>query len=279
MLNHHDYFDRRVIAAVRELYALQTKRFTIRPLETPYQKGWRRFYQLAEHARDRKDRAILDAILEVIGSTVVHHSRDFRRRGRRSRKLCEIEQPLRAISVNEWLYKRYPDSWLRYFNYELRLESNLHWQPYRVFAQPSLYVLRIRRHWIDQVRDIDPDIESRLDELQRWLETKGGWRRYHQLKGRRHHYWYPGDSPNQRELAKIHRQEIAAALIFPEADPAASARCARTSFRRFLFPNPKLRQRSIRLLTGRAGRKSLRVHPFDTKTNTASVPPLQFSFP
>lgn len=185
MLNHHDYSDRRVIAAVREFLSLHDRRFTIRLLEKPYQKGWERFYRLTRDARERNDRTTLEAILEVIGSKVLHHRPDFRRRGRRSRKICEIEQPLRAISVNEWLYKKYPDPWLRYFNYELRLEPNRHWQPYRVFAQPSLFELKVGRHWIVRVREIDPEIESRLGELDRWLELRGAWNRYHHLRGRR----------------------------------------------------------------------------------------------
>ncbi len=278
MQNQHDHFDRQVIAAVREIRALYEKRFTIRPLEIPYQKGWERFYRLTERASDREDRATLEEILKVIGSTTFHHSRVFRRRERRSRKVCEIEQPLKAISVNAWGWKRYPDSWLRYFSYELRLESNNHHQPYRVFAQPSLFELKIGRHWISHIREIDPDIESRIAEQERWLELQGGWHHYHHLRGRRNSWRELRGSEKQRSLDKAHRSEIAnAKLIFPEIGPAASARCAPASFRKFPLTNPKLRQRSIRLVPGRAGRKSLRVHPLSHENKHRCRQPALFS--
>jgi hypothetical protein len=201
---------------------------------------------------------------------VVHHSRNFQRRRGRARKLCEIEQPLRPIPLHEWQRKNYPEGWRRYFQYQLLLEWNHHWQPYWVFVQPSLYQLRIGRNWIYQVQEIDPEIESRLGELDRWFELHQGWRRHGWLKGRRQSCrYYDGEHKKQRFLKNEHRREIASAyLTFPEVDPAASTRRIRTSLRPISppFSDPKLRQRSIRLLTGRAGRTSLRVHFFREQT-------------
>ena len=233
MFNSHDLYDRQVIAATRELDALHQKRYKIKTLEQPYQRGWRRFYTLSDRALDRQDRPTLEAILEVIGNVALHHSRNFQRRRGRSRKLCEIEQPLRPIPLHEWQRKDYPDVWHRYFQYQLLLERNHHWQPYWVFAQPSLYRLKTGRNWIYQVQEIDPEIESRLGELDRWLELHQGWRRYGWLKGRRQSCrWYDGEHKKQRFLKNEHRREIArACLTFPEVDPAASTRRIRTSLR------------------------------------------------
>ncbi len=250
MLNSHDFHDRQVIAAARELDALRQKRYKIKQLEQPYQRGWRRSYTLSERALDRQDRATLEAILEVIGSVVVHHSRNFQRRQGRARKLCEIEQPLRSISVHEWQRKNYPESWRRYFQYQLRLEWNHHWQPYWVFVQASLYQLKVGRNWIDQIQEIDPEIESRLGELDRWFELHQSWRRHGWLKGRRQSCrYYDGETKKQRLLKKEHRREIArACLIFPEVDPAASTRRIRTSPRptspHFSRRSPMQRQRA-----------------------------------
>lgn len=327
MLNSHDLRDRKVIAAVREYRHLQRNRYKIKTLDQPYQRGWRRFYTLSQRALCREDRSTLEAILKVIGSVVLHHSRSFQRRRGRSKSLCEIEQPLRPIPLHEWQRKNYPEAWLRYFQYQLLLERNQHWQPYLVFAQPNLYRLKIGRNWIHEVREIDPDIESRLGELDRWFEIHQGWRHHGRLKGQCQSYrWCDGEKNKQRYLTKEHRREMhRAALDFPEVDPAASVRRRRTSPRPPIFnlpgvaqcrgnelrprpvrvqvlpPGPwnanrpsvpgfpakevvppsagwgaspprsaifhfptdlKLRQRSSRLLTGGAGRTSLRVHQF-----------------
>lgn len=245
MLNSHDLSDRQVIAAVREFDALHQRRYKIKQLEKLYQRGWRRYDTLSDRALERQDRPTLEAILEVIGSVVVHHNRDFQRRRGRARKLCEIEQPLRPIPLHEWQRKNYPDGWHRYFQYQLVLEWNHHWQPYWVFTQPSLYRLKVDRNWIDQIREIDPVIESRLGELSRWFDLHQGWRRYGWLKGRRQNCrWHDGESKKQRLLTKAHQHEIARGYeIFPEVDPAASVRRIPTSPRRLSpqFSDPKLR--------------------------------------
>ncbi len=233
MLNSHDLADRRIIAAVREHRMLGKNRYKIVQLDEPFQRGWRRHHILSNQALHRQDRSTLEVILKVIGSVVLHHDRTFRRRRRRSKKLIEIEQPLRPIPIHEWQRKNYPDNWLRYFQYQLVLERNRHWQPYFVFIHPTFFELRIDRNWIHHIRQIDPEIERRIGELERWLELHQGWRRYGWLKGQRQGYrWHGGHKTKQRQLAKEHHREIDRAILtFPEVDPAASTKCIPTSLR------------------------------------------------
>jgi hypothetical protein len=244
MLNSRDVSDRRILAADRELRSLEKNRCTIRDLETPYQRGWRRDYVLTERSRDREDREVLEDILKIIGSTIVRPDRSFKGRQRRTGALCEISQPLRPISNNEWIYKKYPTRWIRYFRYELRLERNNHWQPYWIFILPSLYRLKISRNMIHQVRDIDPDIERRIGELERWFEISQAWARLSWLKGRRQSWhWRGSDDPKQKLTNKRHRQEIARACeIFPEVDPAASVWRIPTSLRPTFLSSPGVAQ-------------------------------------
>lgn len=239
MQNSRSYADRQVIAAVREYNALLRQRYTIIKLDKPVQRGWRRSYVLTESAKSRKDRPILEAILAVIGPVFLHHSRDFRRRRGRRKRLVEIEQPLRSIPIHEWERKNYPDEWHRYFRYELVLERNRHWQPYRIFTQPTLYELKVERNWLWYFREINPAIERRLSELDRWLEARQGWHRYGWLKGHRQNCWWNyGDTPKQRKIKREHQREINRAyMIFPEVDPGVSKWLVRFSFReRLNFP-------------------------------------------
>jgi hypothetical protein len=245
MLNSHDYFDKQVIAAVREYDELCRRRYTIIKLDLPIQRGWRRFHALSERALGRRDRPLLEAILAVIGTTIVHHSRDFRkRRGRRSKKLIEIEQPPRPIPIYEWERKQYPVEWLRYFRRELLLEWNRHWQPYWVLTQPSLYELKVEPNWLWYFREVDPTVESRLSELSRWLEAHEGWRRYAWLKGRPQHYrWNEEVAPKEKSLRRQQQREVTRALNdFPEVDPAAPARRIRLSLRQVIVVFPGVAQ-------------------------------------
>jgi hypothetical protein len=231
MLNSIELADRQIRAAVREDRALSRKLCTITKLEHPIQKGWRRFYTLSDHARTRRDQPTLEAILRVIGSVVVHHSIDFRRRRGRRKRLVEIEQPLRPIPVYEWARKKYPFEWLAYFRWELQLHWSRHWQPYWVFRQPSLYRLKIERNWLWYFREVDPTVETRLSELDRWLNARLGWQRYGWLKGKSQgRRWEPKITEKEKSLRREHQREIKRALgNFPDVDLNAPTWCIQAS--------------------------------------------------
>jgi hypothetical protein len=231
MYHSRSVVDRQVIAAVREHDALCQRRFTIIKLDQPIQRGWRRAYVLTEQAATRPDRAMLEAILEVIGTVVVHHRRDFLRRPGRQRKFVEIEQPLGSIPVYEWERKDYPARWFHYFRRELVIEPNRHWQLRWVFTRPELFELKVERNWLWYFREVDPAIETRLSELDRWLESHEGWSRYGWLTGRRQRYrWREEPTVKQKNLRHEHAREIAHAIqVFPEVDPAPLAKRIRIS--------------------------------------------------
>jgi hypothetical protein len=234
MLNSQDFADRQVRAAVREYHALEARRYTIIKLDLPIQRGWRRFHRPTKDTLLREDHATLEAILGVIGTVVLHPNRQFsRRRGRRG-KWVEIEQPLRPIPTYEWTRENYPQKWRPYFRYELILEENLHWQPYWVFTQPAFFELKVERNWLWHFREIDPGVETRLSELDRWLQARQGWKRYDWLKGRGQRCrWKETDTPRQQSLKRLHRREIAQACEnFPEVEPAASMQRRPLSLRR-----------------------------------------------
>lgn len=238
MYNSRSVVDRQVIAVVREYEALSKKRFTIIKLNQPIQRGWRRSYVLSEQAGTRPDREMLEAILAVIGTAVVHHRRDFLRRPGRRRKFVEIKQPLDSIPIHEWERKHYPTKWFPYFRRELVLEMNRHWQLRWVFTRPELFELKVERNWLWYFREVDPAIETRLSELDRWLESHDGWPRYGWLTGRRQRYrWREEPSAKQKNLRYEHQCEIdRASQSFPEFDPDPFAERARISRWPFIFP-------------------------------------------
>jgi hypothetical protein len=236
MLNSHDRMDRQVLAIARELKHFRYMPYPTKPLDPPVQRGWRRSYVLSDRAMNRPDQSVLEAILKVIGSSVVHHNRNFHRRRGKSKKLFEIEQPLRPIPIHEWKRENYPTAWQRYFQYRILLTTHQRWQPYWVFMHPLLYRLKIERNWITEVRVIDPDTESRIQELEEWMEFHHGWHRYGRLKGRRQGYRWYNIREKRRLLDNEHHREIANAYkTFPEVDPAASAWRIPTSLRP-IFP-------------------------------------------
>jgi len=147
--------------------------------------------------------------------------------------MIEIEQPLRAIHQYEWEQKKYPEEWRKYFRHEVVLE----WKRYRdrwVFAQPDLFELKVELNWQWYYREVYPAVETRLSELNRWIELHLGWQRYGRMRGQRQSYWnYHSKKKKRAALQRIAHSEIEQAYIhFPEVDLTASTRCGQISFRR-----------------------------------------------
>ncbi len=255
MLNSYDYMDKRIIAAIREHSDLSRRRWRIIKLDTPVQRGWRRFYVLSEKARLRSDCSVLEAILVVIGTELKHHSPDFRkRRRRRSRKIVEIEQPLRPIPFFEWDREKYPEAWRDYFCIEVYTNCYAQLQRRWVFVETSLFELKIEPNWLWYFRELDIEVEARLGELESWLHFHDAWRHYNRLKGRPARYCWC-DKMDEREKSLQHEQQreiIHALANFPEVDPIASAWCNRISFRHKYFSPCSPTRRGIRLRSGPA---------------------------
>ena len=211
MLNQQDYFDRQILAAIAERDDLLERRFIKRKLTEPVQRGWRRIFVLTAHAERRHDRDILAEILEVIGTERRCRHLDFRTLPSRSRKLIEIEQSLRRLW--DWQLEKLPRSsaWRPYFHWRHYNE----WGRPRYFGEfinPKLFELRVEPFWIWEIDELDPAIETRLEELHRWLELRLGWKRYGWLKGIQQRYrWKDEDSAQQRSLEHEQKSEIARA--------------------------------------------------------------------
>lgn len=137
------------------------------------------FFVLSDLARQRKDRDILQAILTHINH-VRHSCRpDFLRRKGRSKRLVEVEQPLRDIPLWEWLRKGLPEEWCHYFRPE-----NRKFGPVLVFIHPWLFELKIEKHWITHCRQIQPEVMERVAEIEGYFEARKMWPVYWRLKGK-----------------------------------------------------------------------------------------------
>jgi hypothetical protein len=247
MLNSHDYLERRIGAAIRERNELSRKRFTIRKLSDPVQQGWRRFFVLTPHAERRKDRATLEAILEVIGNERICRRADFQARRSRSHKLIYIEQTLSRLYDCQWERHGSPAEWRPYF----RWVNYKEWGRPRYFGEfknPSLYELRVEPRLFWHVRDLDPAIETRLHELNSWLDRDGRERRYVGWRGYSSSQWKGLPEPRQKALMREHDRRIRAAMLDPsEADLAASTRLGPISRRSFHPRSPRAEASSSNL--------------------------------
>ena len=234
MLNAQDYFDKKLRRLDHERRSLQRRLLIRVPLDEPIQRGWRRSQVLSAKAERRADRDVLLTLLKIIGTTLFRPSSDFRKkRGRgRRRRYIEIEQPLEEINVGDWNWRRLPEEWKPYF----RLEPRCHFRVWRdafVFADASVFELKVEPHWVTETWQHDPLIQRRIEEIDAWLWARNAMPRLDWLCDNSRRAW--SDSPRRALLDRIaHREMRAAKLAFPEVDLAASRRRGPIS----LWPSP-----------------------------------------
>ncbi len=237
MLNQQDIQDRRIRAAVREYDQLTRRRFTVVKLEEPIQRGWRRTYAMTEQALRRHDSETLAEILAVINTVKLCRRSDFQTHEYRGRRLVEIEQPLRFIHDREWYRCGLPERWFGYF--DIRHYSEWGRPAFRAdFAFPKLFELRIEPYMVSELALPDPSIETRIEELRRFLDLKGGWNRWYHLKGKPVSSCYFSRGRRTQILEREHRNTILNAMR-GEVESNAPEWCVRFNFQRTKdFPNP-----------------------------------------
>lgn len=154
------------------------------PLAEPYQSGWLRSYRLTERAAKRRDAQVLQTILDEIKTTVHCRSKDFALKQRNFRHYSQAVQPLSQglsrIRHWRWVQLRWPDSWHSYFT------RHWHPQPWNArleFDRPELFEFEITPHMVTHVRQINPELESRIAEIEAEISALGGWRKISRLHG------------------------------------------------------------------------------------------------
>lgn len=155
------------------------------------------------------------------------------------------EQFLRAIGIESWDGKGYPDEWHKYFRRELvpssvveqpRIETLRHrwvcphrWQrragPVLAFAFrfPRLFALQTERHWLTHLKVRETEVETRLAEVEAYINQSNGSRRLSWLYGRSFRKWRRLDG-REKILRRLAIQETRAHLgkLDPRNAPGAA---------------------------------------------------------
>jgi hypothetical protein len=192
---------------------------------------------LSEKIGNHKHRAMLQEILDVIGTLSWNKTADFKvRRGRRRKHATvEVQQPLKVISASRWERMHYPEAWKQYFRLEAMRHKRL-WHPTYVFSHRGLFELKVEPQIITAVRIPDPEVETRLSEIKEWIRDRHLGPRLDGLLGIGKWRWKGSERKGQK-LAKLQFQEMREALnIFPEVDPMSFAMRHRISLHIIFFP-------------------------------------------
>ena len=177
--------NKKLYRAVMELDELRkiTWNAPLIKLPKPIQFGWTKKLKLRDDCANRKDAHIYRQIMDEIQVPVFSRKQHFI-----DKKGQSLVPGLRLVRSNEWLKIGWPEHYKKYFYFGLH-EVKTSWgtrydEGYK-FIQRFYFVDQIIPRFMTHERAILPEVETRIQELNRFIENNGGWNAYsHYKKGR-----------------------------------------------------------------------------------------------
>ena len=165
------------------------------PLETPYQKGWKRFFILTPEVSRSASAPFYQALLDKINTIQYSPDKHFRNRRRRKRKKVpgEWHQELRQFQEG---------AWYRFSQQLTECEKSLFYRQEKwyhnmkppevqyIFREPWRFELRIRPHIITHINKLDPLLQSESQQIGNYITTHYLDPRISKLCYGRYFHWY-----------------------------------------------------------------------------------------
>ena len=210
--NHQTERDKSLLRLQRERNELQRRRRQMVPIDPPIQRGWVRRWRLTRIAKLRGDADVLRTILAGINTRQYCWRRSFKPGKRAPRRQHVTGQGFRVLHEWDWHRLGWPEGW-KYLYF--RRTETIGWQKQRVvnyiLLREEFFELYTERHFIREMRLHQPEVDSRLSEIEAELGADGTGR-LNNLTGSRWRRWC-SDNRRRRERATIDRRRIRLALL------------------------------------------------------------------
>jgi hypothetical protein len=157
----------------KELWELR-RNIPLVPLETPYQKGFVRFFVVRDDVKRSKDGDFFEGILNKINTKMYSETRKFLKKKRKfgRRIYVEREQKLVQLSAHQWndpklgLTTREKQYFLKREEYNhFRKRENIYYE----FIESWRFVLRVNPNLITHYKPLHSDLEKEIDEVDSYL--------------------------------------------------------------------------------------------------------------
>jgi len=193
------------------------------PLETPYQKGWKRIFVLREDLKRAPTADFYEELLKNINT--VQHSQDKLFKARKKRKYrksyVEQKQLLREFQLWQWHGNKYHSltemAKAHFSLYEKWDEQNKTAEMVYRFNEPWRYVLKVVPHMITEVKMVDEQLQSDIRLLNNFIEKHNLDAHMYKLTGGAYKYWKSfvyTDKPRHIDLKKQALLEMNSAIAF-----------------------------------------------------------------
>lgn len=164
------------------------------PLNPPMRCGYKRLFMLTEDCKHTPTPEFYQGILDKINDIRYSPTKEFdpkrtskywrrRKRKRKEQKLMETESyhfhKLQFTEDEKLMFHE-----ITYYDKQRKRDVIKY-----VFAEPWRFALRIRPHWITEVRCIDSLLEQQLDDVEKIINADKNRRRLTKMKGGNSYSW------------------------------------------------------------------------------------------
>jgi hypothetical protein len=167
-------FDKRLIGLHKEEKALyeQKRNLGWEPLHPPVQKGWKRFFVLRDDVAKSRHAVFFEDILKNINTCTWSHRKDFKVKKRRFGKKSYVVKPQYLLKLNSRKFEElnFSDREKQFFHEVWEYDWSKVLVKKFVFTELWRYRLIVKPNMIDRIRKIDAELETRLDEIDEYLE-------------------------------------------------------------------------------------------------------------
>ncbi|RYZ86289.1 MAG: hypothetical protein EOO68_29120, partial [Moraxellaceae bacterium] len=186
--------DKQLLKLDREHSALRAnpERVTIKQLDEPYQKGWKRLYVLRPEVARSDEAAFYQHILDYINDVQYHYDASFKKRKHRKDLDNRGLPELKTIDAYYWDLNKpdFTDAQRACFNKVEYWDAVRYKTAYRYqFAKPHLFEIKVLPHIVTTIREVDVLMEQRMSFITDRI-YKGKWQyRLIKLKDSGYSYW------------------------------------------------------------------------------------------
>lgn len=203
--------EKKLLALLREenrLYRIDREAPWV-PLTPPVMRGYKRYFVLRPDVQRSKNAAFFEGLLAKINTIQYFYRKDFKVKNRyRGKKILRLREQYLQEPKACWLYKyRFTDKEMRFFEQRIDPKEKGIYSIYYVFTEPWRFILRVRPNMIDKIKVLNPDLESRMQELENKIERN--FLRPAICGARNTRFkWHDHSLPKTKEVSPLHNRPL-----------------------------------------------------------------------
>jgi len=188
---------------------LQQKRLLpLVPLESPYQRGWKRFFVLRDDTKQHPMAIFYEVLLEKINTVEYSRDRSFKKKKWRKQRYVykERQQELRDFPICSWLANK-----VKLTDEEKACFERIETFDAKTWATTVKYVcteawryqLKVAPHMVTHVKLMDVEIETELGYIKNHIDNFYLWPRISLLTNGKNYSWTKSQYERAKYINKI----------------------------------------------------------------------------